>query len=160
VTPAGDWGRTLDAFRESLHTLPQLIGGVSAEPLRRVPAEGEWSAHDVVCHLVLDEMNTTMVLRLMLTEDGPRLPNLDGDNRFCATRFAPLYADTAAAIAVWRALREDNVRLCASASADDLERTGLAPWRSNARVTFQEYVASRVAHDRAHLGQIRSALAD
>ena len=154
-----DWDRQLTVFGESLRTLPQLVEGVSADRLRRIPAPGEWSAHVVVCHLVLDEMNTTVILRLILTEDCPILPNIDGDNHLCATRFAPLYADTATALGVWRALREDNVRLCASVSLDDLERVGRAPWRNGERITFQGHVATRCRHDRAHIEQIRSALA-
>jgi hypothetical protein len=153
-----DWDQQLTVFGESLRVLPQLVEGVSADRLRSIPTPGEWSAHIVVCHLVLDEMNTTVILRLTLTEDCPILPNIDGDNRLCATRFAPLYADTATALGVWRALREDNVRLCASVSLDDLERVGRAPWRNGERITFHEYVATRCRHDRAHIEQIRSAL--
>ena len=154
---AEDWNQQLTVFGESLRVLPRLVEGVSADRLRRIPTPGEWSAHVVVCHLVLDEMNTTVILRLILTEDCPILPNIDGDN-LCATRFAPLYADTATALGVWRALREDNVRLCASVSLDDRERVGRAPWRNGERVTFHSYVATRCRHDRAHIEQIRSAL--
>jgi DinB superfamily len=153
-----DWGQALAAFGESLRVLPELVEGVSAERLRREPAPGEWSAHVVVCHLVLDEMNATMILRLILTEDCPTLPNMDRDNRLCATRFAPLYPDTATALGVWRTLREDNLRLCASVSPDDLERVGRAPWRKGERITFRSYVATRGRHDHAHIEQIRAAL--
>ena len=155
---AEDWTQQLALFGESLRVLPQLIEGVSAERLRRIPAPGEWSAHIVVSHLVLDEMNTAVTLRLILTEDCPILPNIDGDNRLCATRFAPLYADTATALGVWRALREDNVRLCESVSPDDLERAGRAPWMKGGRITFRDYIATRGRHDRAHREQIRSML--
>jgi hypothetical protein len=153
-----DWDQQLTVFADSLRVLPQLMQGASADRLHRIPAPGEWSAHVIVCHLVLDEMNTTVVLRLILTEDCPVLPNIDGDNRLCATRFAPLYADTATALGVWRALREDNVRLCASASPDDLQRVGRAPWRNGERITFRGYVVTRGRHDRAHIQQITSAL--
>ena len=155
---AKDWPGELAALRETLTVLSRLVDGASAEQLHRAPAPGEWSAHVVVSHLVLDEMNTAVVLRLMLTEDRPLLPNVDADNRHCATRFAPLYADTATALGVWRALREDNLRLCAAASADDLERVGRAPWRNDEAVTFRRYVESRGRHDRAHIDQVRSAL--
>ena len=153
-----DWGRHLAVFRENLSVLPQLVDGVSAGRLRRVPATGEWSAHDIVCHLVLDEMSTTVILRLILTEDNPLLPGLDADNRFCATRFAPLYPDTATALDLWRALREDNLRLCASLSANDLERAGRASWRNGETITLRHYVASRGRHDGVHIAQIEAAL--
>jgi hypothetical protein len=155
---AEEWDQQLSVFRESLRLLPQLVENVSGDRLHHVPAPGEWSAHVIVCHLVLDEMNTAMILRLILTEDRPVLPAVDADNRLCATRFAPLYADTATAVGVWRALREDNVRLCASVSADDLGRVGRAPWRNDENITFRAYVASRGRHDLAHITQIRSAV--
>src|SRR5262249_959471 len=134
------------------------VEGVSADRLHRSPAPGEWSAHDVVCHLVLDEIGTAIILRLILTEERALLPGLDADNRFCATRFAPLYPDTDTALDVWRALRAAHVRLCASASAADLERVGHASWRNHEPITFHGYVASRGRHDRVHIAQIEAAL--
>jgi hypothetical protein len=68
---AEDWARQLAVFGESLRVLSQLIEGVSDERLRRIPAPGEWSAHIVVCHLVPDEMNTAVTLRLILTTNDP-----------------------------------------------------------------------------------------
>jgi len=153
-----DWIQQLAVFGQSLSVVSPLVTGASAEQLHRAPTPGEWSAHVVVCHLLLDEISTAMILRLILTQHRPVLPALDADNRFCATRFAPLYPETATALGVWRALREDNVRLCASVSPSDLERIGLAPWRKDEEITFRGYVASRGRHDRAHIGQIRSAL--
>jgi hypothetical protein len=62
------------------------------------------------------------------------------------------------AVGVWRTLREDNLRLCASVSPDGLERVGRAPWRAGERITFRSYVETRGRHDRAHINQIRAAL--
>ena len=150
-----DWDQQLAVLRESLVVLPQLVKGVAPDQLRRAPSPGEWSAHVVVCHLVLNEINTAMSLRLILTQDRPSLSEIE-DNR-CAERFAPLYPDTETALGVWRALREDNLRLCASVSPDDRQRIGQAPW-SDKGVSFRHYVASRARHDLDHLEQIRTAL--
>ncbi len=154
-----DWGQQLAVFAKSLVVLPRLVEAVEPERLYRSPAPDEWSAHVVVCHLVLDEMNTAMILRLILTQDCPSLVAIDADNVECAARFAPLYPDTATALGVWRSLREDNVRLCTSVAHDDLERVGRASWRSDQSISFRGYVASRGRHDRAHIEQIGAALA-
>jgi DinB superfamily len=151
----GDWDQQLAVLRESLVAVPQLVEGVAPARLHRAPAPGEWSAHVVVCHLVLNEMNTAMSLRLILTQDRPSLAEIEDDR--CAERFAPLYPDTEAALGVWRALREDNLRLCASVSPEDRERIGQPPW-SDKGVSFRRYVASRGRHDLNHIEQIRSAL--
>ena len=150
-----EWDQQLAVLRESVAALSQLLKGVTPDRLHRAPALGEWSAHVVVCHLVLNEMNTAMSLRLILTQDRPSLSEIEDDR--CAERFAPLYPDTETALGVWRALREDNLRLCASVSPDDRDRTGLAPW-SDKGVTFRGYVASRGRHDRNHIEQIKAAL--
>lgn len=154
-----DWKQQQAVFAESLVVLPRLIEAVEPERLHRAPAPGEWSAHVVICHLLLDEMNTTMILRLILTQDYPTLVAIDADNALCESRFAPLYPDTLTALGVWRVLREDNVRLCRSVSPQDLERLGRAFWRSDQRLSFRQHVASRGRHDAAHIEQIRSALA-
>jgi len=151
-----EWDRQVAILRQSLVVLPQLLKGVAPDRLRRAPAPGEWSAHVVVCHLVLNEMNTAMSLRLILTRDGPALSEIEDDR--CAERFAPLYPDTETALGVWRALREDNLRLCASVSPDDRDRVGQVPWNDKG-VSFRSYVASRGRHDLNHIEQIRAALA-
>jgi hypothetical protein len=104
---------------------------------------------------VLTEMNTALSLRLILTQDRPTLAEIEDDR--CAARFAALYPDTETALAVWRVLREDTLRLCASVSPDDLARTGHPPW-SPGGVSVHDYVASRGRHDRNHIEQIRAAL--
>jgi hypothetical protein len=151
-----EWDQQVAILRQSLVVLPQLLKGVAPDRLRRAPAPGEWSAHVVVCHLVLDEMNTAMSLRLILTQDRPALSEIEDDR--CAERFAPLYPDTESALGVWRALREDNLRLCASVSPDDRDRVGHVPWNDK-DVSFHSYVASRGHHDLNHIEQIRAALA-
>jgi hypothetical protein len=151
----GDWDERLAVLRESLVVLPQLLSGVAPERLHRAPAPGEWSAHVVVCHLALSEMNTTMSLRVILTQERPSLSEIEDDR--CAERFATLYGDTETALGVWRALREDNLRLCASVSPEEGGRIGFVPWSAKA-VSFRDYVTSRARHDRSHIEQIRAAL--
>lgn len=152
---ADEWDEQLAALRKSVVVLPELLEGVAPDRLRRAPAPGEWSAHVVVCHLVLNELNTAMSLRLILTRDRPSLCEIEDDR--CAERFAPLYPDTQTALGVWRALREDNLRLCASVSPDDRERIGHVPWDVDG-VSFRRYVASRGRHDLNHIEQIRRAV--
>ena len=68
-----------------------------------------------------------------------------------------LYPDTETALGVWRALREDNLRLCAWVSSDDRDRMGQIPWNEKG-ISFGGYVASRGHHDLNHIEQIRAAL--
>ena len=150
------WEAEVAVLRESLVALPALVDGVAAERLQRAPAPGEWSAHVAVCHLVLNEMNTAVSLRCMLTQERPVLAEIEDDR--CAALLAPTYPDTATALGVWRALREDTLRLCAALGPADLARVGRPPWSAEP-VTVRACIASRGRHDRNHLAQIRAALA-
>src|SRR5215510_9336415 len=136
MTMTDGWEEQLAVLRQSLVVLPQLLNGVAPDKLRRAPAPGEWSAHVVVCHLVLNEMNSAVSLRLILTQDQPSLSEIEDDR--WAVRFAALYPDTDTALNVWRTLREDNLRLCASLSPDDRDRIGRVPW-SDKGVSLQSY---------------------
>ena len=60
-------------------------------------------------------------------------------------------------LGVWRALRDDNLRLCAGVSPDERERIGHVPWAQKG-VSFRGYAASRGRHDRNHIEQIGAAL--
>ena len=81
-----DWDRQRAVFRESLVVIPQAIEGVAHDRLHRAPAPGEWSAHVVVCHLLLNEINTTMSLRVILTKDHPSLAELETTGAPTASR--------------------------------------------------------------------------
>src|SRR5262245_12320089 len=72
-----EWDLQLAIFRESLVALPQLLIGIAPDRLRRAPTPGEWSPHVVVCHLVLNEMNSAVSLRLILTQDQPVLSEIE-----------------------------------------------------------------------------------
>jgi hypothetical protein len=71
------WDRQLAEFAESLVALPHLVEAVERDRLHRAPGAGEWSAHVIVCHLVLDEMNAATSLRLILTQDCPVIAEIE-----------------------------------------------------------------------------------
>ena len=69
------WDRQLARFGESLRVLPQLVEGVPAVRLHRIPAPREWSAHVVVCHLGpplttsrMSEVERTVLLAIGIIE--------------------------------------------------------------------------------------------
>src|SRR5262249_42302983 len=137
--------------------LPRLVKGVAPDRLRWIPAPGEWSIHVIVCHLALNEMNTAVSLRLILTQDRPSLAEIEDDR--CAERFAALYPDTETAFWVWRALREANLGLWAGVARGDGEGAGGARG-TEGDISVRRSVAGRARHDLDHLEQIRTLLGD
>jgi hypothetical protein len=146
----------LEALSEDIDVVRDMIGRSNAASLRRRPASGEWSAHDVVCHLLLNEINTASTIRRMITEDCPVLAEID-DGR--VDRFSAIYPDTDSAFATWRILREDTIRLAASLSDAEVERVGVSKHATQEFTrTVRQYLVERVRHDREHIDQMRSAL--
>jgi len=137
--------------------LQQLVSGPSPEWLAARPAAGEWSAHQVVCHLAYVEETDWMRRARMIREVGPMRPfppvdHGDQTERYAgrstdavARRFGDLRAQNVAAL--------DEMQL----SDADLELRGLHP--ALGEVTMQQLLATWVLHDYNHVAQLQGALA-
>ena len=147
--------RALDRLKATARDLVSLVSGADNARLRRAPAPGEWPAATVVAHLADAELVYGVRLRMVVAEDRPLLPGFD-ENAWAA-RFGALDPDPRDALARWRTLRESNVRLLDSLAEDEWARTGMHQQRGVMSVAA---IAQLLAdHDRAHLDQIRAALA-
>lgn len=151
TSPAG----ILDRLRSTALDLVSLVAGADPAPLRAVPGPGEWSAATVVAHLADAELVNAVRFRAMVTADRPWL--VPFPTEAWATRFGPLESDAKDSLRRWRVLREANLRLLASLGDEEWAREGVHDERGALTVTA--LAGLLVAHDRAHLDQIRSALA-
>jgi uncharacterized damage-inducible protein DinB len=69
-----------DKFDEKASTIESAVAGLSEEQSSKRPAEGEWSARDVLCHLSGDaEHGFRDDLKRILAEDKPALEITPGD---------------------------------------------------------------------------------
>jgi hypothetical protein len=59
--------------------LRQALGEVPPEALRWRPAEGKWSAHEIVVHCADSETNSSMRIRYLVGEDAPVIMGYDQD---------------------------------------------------------------------------------
>ena len=68
----------LDQAREALSRTPSVLraltGGLPPDWLAATPADAEWSAHQVACHLAYVEETDWMVRAHMIREVGPSEP--------------------------------------------------------------------------------------
>jgi hypothetical protein len=146
--------------RDALRRTPAVLRGlVECQPdawLSARPAEGEWSAHQVVCHLAYVEETDWMVRVRMILEEGPgrAFPPVDHGDQ--TDRYAGLGTDAVAA-------RFENLRMVNLNALDgldlgesDLDREGLHP--TLGRVTMAQLLATWVVHDHNHLAQLHGAL--
>jgi len=131
-----------------LAATPDAVAALCAEAAPgRVPAPGEWSAADVVGHLVDAEVAVCFRIRLALTADRPTYPGYD-EKSWAALPKPPLDD----LVATFRQLRAYNVCLLRRLSADDRQR--VAVHGEQGPETVDVNIRKFAGHDILHLDQL------
>ncbi len=144
----------LRSLRATGRDLVSLVGGVSAERIRRDPPDGGWSPATTLSHLADAELVYGFRLRMVIAGSRPFLSTYDEEA--WARRFAYLDADPKESLARWRGLRDSNLRVLDSLEDDEWKLSGLHGDLGELTVAR---IAGRMAnHDREHLDQIRRGL--
>lgn len=134
-----------DQFRNIFHSY--------AENRRKcTPAEGEWSATQVIHHLADNEAVNAVRIRSILTENEPGLFGYDSE---LWTRFFNLES-VEEALQRFEVQRRNTVRLVESLSAEDLSRRGVLSYRG--AESIRVLLAVLAGHDRDHVHQIVDAM--
>ena len=114
------------------------------------PAPGKWSAREIMCHLADTELVFAFRLRQSLAEPYHVIQPFDQDN--WAARYA-IY-DAASALEMFRAVRDWNIKLIASITIEELQKTLTHPERGE--MSIGTIVETMAGHDLNHLAQIES----
>ena len=142
------------ALRETAGRLTSLVRAAPAATWRARPEPDVWAPVEVLAHLADAELFFGVRLRLMLTEARPALAPYD--QGALARRAGYLDWPVETAIARFAARRAETLELLDGCSAAELDRTGLHARRGE--ITVADLVATMLAHDTAHVGQIRVRL--
>jgi hypothetical protein len=145
----------LDRMRQTPGDIARLIERQPADVVGRRPAEGAWSATEIVCHLRDVEEFYLGRVEYILINDEPALVVLDPD-RWAEERQYRRH-DMALAHTAFAARRRETLAVLDSLGADEWERAGLH--RLRGRLTVRHIVHSWAKHDDGHLDQLRRALA-
>lgn len=137
---------------------PAVLRALIAEAgddLRTRPEPAEWSAIELIGHMVDAELGSSMRYRWILAEDEPDLVPYDQD--LWATRFHSTSEAVDDLLPVFDALRSANLRLWRSTPAVDRGRVGqhLERGPESYELTFRLLAG----HDRVHVAQARAGLA-
>jgi len=131
--------------------LQRRLRGLPRAVLTRRPAPGKWSIAEIVAHMADAELAMGWRLRGMLATPGLALAWWDQDR--WAQRLGYRARPAPAAAALFRALREANVRLLTSVPRAWWDKChGVHEIRG--RQTVAEFVALEAGHDLNHLRQI------
>jgi uncharacterized damage-inducible protein DinB len=142
--------------REAPHTVARLLQGVPEPKLKQRPAPGKWSVAEIVAHLAEDELATGWRYRQILEHDYPHLESFDQDLWAALGDYGSWSA--AEALALYRMLREANLRMLARLTPEQWQRAGMH--RERGKLTVRELSRHMAAHDENHIRQIKKILAD
>jgi hypothetical protein len=137
----------LDVIAQMPERVRALLDGVDPGALEWRPATGEWSAADILGHLLDDEIVNAFRLRLTLTADQPRYPGNDPD-RWVALPKPPI----AEVWQAWEGLRAYNLWLLRTIPRSQWTRVGLHD--EQGPETVEVLILKNAGHDLAHISQL------
>jgi uncharacterized damage-inducible protein DinB len=138
--------RTPDAVEAALAS--------AGDRVRARPAACGWSASEIVAHLLYTELIYAGRYRWILAQDRPVAIGYDPDAWVDALHHRD--DDLESALALFRALRESNLRLWASTSA--VERQRVACHEQRGDETLETSFRMVAGHDLRHLDQLHRTL--
>ena len=127
----------------------------SGDLVRVKPADGEWSALDVLAHLTVVELTNALRYRAMLAEDGPTLSDFGVSTWSSVLKGADIQLP--ALLGMFRALRYDNLAFWDHLDAAGRARLGIHPEYGPESIELRFKMLA--GHDRMHLAQGRRAVA-
>jgi hypothetical protein len=142
----------LPVLRSTPATLRALLAGLPERWTRATEGAGTWSPFDVVGHLIHGERTDWMprVEHLLAHGDAVAFPPFDREAMFQASRGRTL-AELLDEFATLRAANLERLQALALTPAD-LSRRGRHP--EFGVVTLGQHLATWVAHDLSHIGQV------
>lgn len=119
------------------------------------PAEGEWSAFEILAHLTVVELTNALRYRAMLVEESPELA--DYGSLFWSSVLQEPGIAPLALLSMFRALRLDNVSFYRNLDEEGRARLGIH--RECGPETIELRFRMLAGHDLLHLAQARRAVA-
>jgi uncharacterized damage-inducible protein DinB len=144
----------LDVQRQMPAVLVERMAKASHEQLMRRPAADKWSVGEILAHLAEDELATAWRYRQMVEHSGLTLAGFDQDLWARMGEYGSRVPGDS--LALFRLLREANVRLLRQLSPDQWECFGIHAERG--RMTVRDLVRHMAGHDANHLRQIDAIL--
>jgi hypothetical protein len=139
----------------SAKKLEHLLKGVPAAKLRKRPAPDKWSVAEIMAHLADSEIVTGFRVRQILGTPGTPIPAYDQDAWAKACRYEK--RDARKSLEIFRVLREANLALLKSLSAEQWKHHGMHSERG--AETVERLVTLIAGHDLNHTQQIERVLA-
>ena len=142
-------------YAEGPERLRAAIESVPEEARKWRPAEGKWSAHEIVCHCADAETNASMRVRYLLGEKDPVIQAYDQDAWAKALRYHDFPLEPS--LEVVRATRAHTANLLRALPSDAWAKTGRHS--ESGKWDVDKWLTIYAEHVHGHAGQIDRALA-
>jgi hypothetical protein len=126
------------------------LEGLNEAHMQQLPAEGEWSIHEIVIHLADSETMGYWRIRKTLAEEGSILPIYD--EAAWAQKLSYHTQERTLALALFSSLRASTTALLRSLPARSWELTSTHP--ENGKITVYDLFNIYLDHSEIHLQQI------
>ena len=136
-------------------TLEAMLNGLPQTWIEATEGEGTWSSYDVIGHLIHGERTDWIPrARHILAENKDPFPAFDRMAQFAEGR-----QELNQRLKIFAQLRKENIAALMQMNLTDrdLKKTGMHP--ELGEVTLSQLLATWVAHDLDHIGQIARTMA-
>lgn len=140
----------IDKYARGPQRVREALARVPAEALQWRPAEGRWSAHEVVVHCADSETNAALRIRYLLAEREPLIVGYDQEQ--WARQFDYHAQPLEDALVATAAARDRTVPLLRAMSEADWAKEGRHT--ESGRYTAQDWLRIYAAHLEGHAEQI------
>ena len=141
---------------EAPNKLALLLSGLSEEELAHRPAPKKWSIQEIVAHLADDELVGGYRLRMILSSPGTTIEAFDQDRWAQTGRYDKI--EVGRSLEMFRLLRESNLRLLRSLSAEEWNLFGVHAERGVESI--RDIAMYFAGHDINHFKQIEAIRAN
>ena len=151
--PAALRAARLVRFGTGYADVEAALAGATDEDLDRRPADGGWTAREVVHHLADSEAQAYIRLRRLIAEDGPVLHAYDEPEYARRLHYdRPIVSS----LAVLRAVRDASLELLQVLTEDEWARSGTHP--ESGPYDVDKWLRIYSEHSHNHANQIREAM--
>lgn len=151
---AAERARLIERYGKGTGAVKEALEGITEAQLDARPEPNEWTAREIVHHLVDGEIRSAVRLRQLIAEDDPLIQGYDQD----------VYARTLhydrpidGAIDMIAAARNSSAALMARLTDADWSRSGMHT--ESGRYSVADWLSIYTAHPFDHADQIRRARA-
>jgi len=148
-----DKDRLLCNLKSLPNELDDLVKDLDEETLRWRPIPNKWSVKEIMCHLRdMERLAYLERYRRILTEENPRLPNVDQDRLAFESDY--LRQDAGAALQEFKRLRWETIQTLDGAPLEAWSRGGTH--ETDGPMTVEQLVVRQIkGNDMNHLVQMK-----